>query len=181
MDLFFACAPVQPQQCFALRAFKILILFPSLQAQEKLFCFQCSALEQEYEFSVFFLPFISVFGEKPEKKQTVQAIADINQPEKAGQRDDQLYHKAGNQHRHSKLIQAVADRHEPGKTEQQLSEKIHVVASLSSSLFQIIQIIWIYEVFSVRKNGSCCRFSPNSSAYRNLLLWTVRGRNWYTA
>ena len=122
MDLFFSCASGQPQQGSALRAFEIFILFHSLQAHEKLFCFQDCVLEEAHELPVFFLPFVFVFGEEPEYGPAVQPVVEIDQPVKSGERDDDLYDKACNDQRHPQLVRSVAVGHKPGKSVQQAPE-----------------------------------------------------------
>lgn len=87
VDLPFADSPGQPQQGFALRTFEIFVLFHSLQAHDKLFCSHDRILEEVHKLPVFFLPFVFVSGEEPEKKQAVQPVAEIDQPVKAGKRD----------------------------------------------------------------------------------------------
>ena len=132
VNILLSRAPGQPQQRPALRAPEIFVLLHAFQASEELFGLQDSALEKEHEFPVLLLPLNSVFREKPEKKQAVQSIADVNQPEKPGQRNGNLDHEAGKQQRQTELVRSVPDGHKPGKPEKQLSEKIH-----QTSLFQM--------------------------------------------
>lgn len=122
MDLFLSRAPGQPQQGSALRAFEIPVLLHSLQAHEKLFCFQPGIPEEVHELPVFFLPFVFVPGEEPEYGPAVQPAAKVDQPVKSGERDDDLYDKACNDQRHPQLVRSVAVSHKPGKPEQQAPE-----------------------------------------------------------